>query len=258
MSTPNRLAFFTAILALSVASALVRGQSPEFTYSGAHGPAHWSETPGWEACGTAGTRQSPIAIDHVVVDRALHPLQLDARPTPEALINNGHTVEEEYEAGSTLTLDGVRFELAQFHFHSPSEHTVHGKHAALELHAVFNDPASMRKVVIAQLFATGASSPFLADLLSGGLPRKIEEKITAPRQINVAGAFVDLAHYYTYDGSLTTPPCTETVTWFVLQREGHLSKEQATAFHQVLGDDARPVQHLNHRTVRATPEATSE
>ena len=241
-------------VALSIAPAIARGQSTEFRYSGDHGPSHWSETPGWETCAgtTSGARQSPIDIDQVTADRTLAPLRVRAQATPVALVNNGHTVEEEYAPGSVVIVGGASFELAQFHFHSPAEHTVHGRHDALELHAVFAEPRSSKKVVIAQLYGVGGSNPFLARLLAERLPTKVGEHVENAHRVNVADAFVSLAHYFTYDGSLTTPPCSETVTWFVLEREGHLSQEQAKAFHDVLGANARPIQGINHRTVRAT------
>jgi carbonic anhydrase len=257
MHACRRIVIATAVAALAIAPAALRGQSAEFTYSGQHGPAHWAHTPGWEACaGAAGARQSPIAIGHVTVDSTLTPLQLTAHETPVALVNNGHTVEEEYEPGSVVTVGDVPFELAQFHFHAPSEHTIHGRHDALELHAVFAEHDSPRRVVIAQLFTLGTMNPFLAQLLAEGLPARAGDHVAPARQINVAEAFADVGHYYTYEGSLTTPPCSETVTWFVLQREAQLSREQAKAFQAVLGSNARPLQRLNQRTVRATPTST--
>jgi carbonic anhydrase len=255
MRTVQPIVIASVVAVLSIAPAIARGQHSEFGYSGDHGPSHWSETPGWEACaGTAASaRQSPVDIDHVTIDQTLTPLQLRLRPTPVALVNNGHTVEEEYAPGSAVTVGGVSFELAQFHFHSPAEHTLHGRHDPLELHAVFAEPQSSRKVVIAQLYSVGSRSPFLARLLAEHLPAKAGEHVETTHRINVADAFVSLARYYTYEGSLTTPPCSESVTWFVLEKEAHLSEEQASAFHAVLGSNARPVQTLNHRSVRATP-----
>jgi carbonic anhydrase len=257
MPTIQRIVMASVVVVLSIAPAIVRGQHAEFAYSGDHGPTHWSETPGWETCaGTAAdAHQSPIDIVQVTIDKTLTPLQVRAQPTPVALVNNGHTVEEEYAPGSAVAVGGVSFELAQFHFHSPAEHTLHGRHDSLELHAVFAEPRSSRKVVIAQLYSIGSRSPFLARLLAERLPAKAGEHVETSRRINVADAFVSLARYYTYDGSLTTPPCSESVTWFVLEREAHLSEEQASAFHAVLGDNARPVQGLNHRSVRATPSS---
>src|SRR5436190_6276406 len=194
--------------------------APEFAYSGDNGPGFWGAMPGWEACaGTSRTqRQSPIDVDHVVFDRHLGPLPLRLNETPLALTNNGHTIEEEYEPGSSLTVNGVVYGLTQFHFHTLSEHTVAGRHTAMELHAVFADPASDKKAVVGQLFVIGKTNRFIAELLTHGLPAKSGDEVSVPSQmINVAGGITNTSQYYTYPGSLTTPPCTETVMWFVLQ-----------------------------------------
>jgi carbonic anhydrase len=239
----------------TVLSAGADTSAPEFAYSGDNGPGFWGETPGWEAC--AGTspaqRQSPIDIGHVVFDRHLRPLSLRLHETPLALTNNGHTIEEEYEPGSSLTVNGVVYGLSQFHFHSLSEHTVAGRHAALELHAVFADPASDNKAVVGQLFVIGKSNRFIAELLTHGLPMKSGDEVTVPSQmINVAAALTSTSRYYTYPGSLTTPACTETVTWFVLHEYAQLSREQFDAFRHILGNNFRPLQKRNGRTIRST------
>lgn len=234
---------------------------PEFAYSGDNGPGFWGETPGWEACaGTSRTqRQSPIDIDNIVLDRRLARLQLLLHETPLALTNNGHTIEEEYEPGSSLTVNGVVYGLSQFHFHSLSEHTVAGQHAAMELHAVFADPASNNKAVVGQLFVTGKTNRFIADLLSHGLPVKSGDDVNVPSQmINVADALTNTSRYYTYAGSLTTPPCTETVTWFVLHEYAQMSSEQDEAFRHILGNNFRPVQMRNGRTIRSTERDVDE
>ena len=232
----STLAFAVSVGVLSlwegrgtVLSAGANTSAPEFAYSGDNGPGFWAETPGWEACaGTSRTqRQSPIDIDHLVFDRHLGPLQLRLHETPLALTNNGHTIEEEYEPGSSLTVNGVVYGLSQFHFHTLSEHTVAGRHAAMELHAVFADPASDNKAVVGQLFVIGRTNRFVAELLTHGLPTKSGDEVNVPSQmINVAGALTDTSRYYTYPGSLTTPPCTETVTWFVLHKYAQLSSVQ--------------------------------
>jgi carbonic anhydrase len=228
---------------------------PEFTYSGDSGPGFWGETPGWEACGgTAPTaRQSPVNIDSVVVDRHLGPLHLQLHETPLALINNGHTIEEEYEPGSQIILNGVAYDLTQFHFHTLSEHTVAGHHGAMELHAVFADPGSSNKAVVGMLFVIGKSNRFLDRLLAHGLPKKSGEVVDVPsEEINLADALTNTSRYYTYPGSLTTPPCSETVTWFVLHDYAQLSSAQLEAFRGILGNDFRPLQKRNGRVIRST------
>src|SRR5258705_10231364 len=200
----------------------------EFGYSGNNGPGFWAETPGWEACaGTAASeRQSPIDIDQVVADRHLRRLRAELNQTPVALINNGHTIEEEHEPGSSLIVDAVRYDLAQFHFHSLSEHTVRGTHGVMELHVVFADPASDKKAVIGMLYTIGRKNAFLSGLLANGLPQKSGDEVDVPsRLVNVADALTDTSQYYTYPGSLTTPPCSETVTWFVLKGRAELSED---------------------------------
>jgi carbonic anhydrase len=247
------------VMAVAIGGAALAGsasaESDEFGYSGDKGPGFWGETPGWEACaGTAATeRQSPIDIDHVVADRHLRRLQVELEETPVALTNNGHTIEEEYEPGSSLTVDGVLYDLTQFHFHTLSEHTVHGRHGVMELHAVFADPRSDKKAVIGMLYTIGRKNAFLSELLANGLPRKTGDEVTVPSQfVNLADALTDTSRYYTYPGSLTTPPCSETVTWFVLKGLAELSEDQFEAFRHILGNNFRPLQEANHRVVHAT------
>ena len=182
-------ALFIGIATMSLAhdgAALSASESaaPEFGYSGDNGPGFWGETQGWEACaGTSRTqRQSPIDIDLAVVDRHLGPLQLRLRETPLALTNNGHTIEEEYEPGSSLTVNRVVYGLSQFHFHTLSEHTVAGRHAAMELHAVFADPASENKAVVGQLFVIGKPNRFVAGLLTHGLPARSGDEVNIRRR----------------------------------------------------------------------------
>ena len=238
-----------------VLSAGADSSAPEFAYSGDNGPGFWGGTPGWEACGgTSRTqRQSPIDIDHAVLDRRLGPLDLQLHETALALTNNGHTIEEEYEPGSSLTVNGVVYGLSQFHFHTLSEHTVAGRPAVMELHAVFTDPASDNKAVVGQLFVIGKTNRFVAELLTHGLPTKSGDEVNVPSQmINVAGALTNTSRYYTYPGSLTTPPCTETVTWFVLHDYAQLASEQFDAFRHILGNNFRPLQKQNGRTILST------
>ena len=248
-------------LAIAVIALAGTSHADEFGYSGDNGPGFWGETPGWEACAaTAATeRQSPIDIEHAVGDRHLRSLELDLHDTPLALVNNGHTIEEEYEPGSSLSVNGVLYGLTQFHFHTLSEHTVHGRHGVMELHAVFADPGSDKKAVIGVLYTIGHENKFLAKLLTTGLPEKSGDEIDEPsRSVNVADALTDTSQYYTYPGSLTTPPCSETVTWFVLKRRAQLSEDQFEAFRHILGNDFRPLQKLNHRVVHATVGAGRE
>ena len=118
---------------------------------------------------------------------------------------------------------------------------------------MFADPASNNKAVVGQLFVIGRANRFVAELLAHGLPTKSGEGVNDPTQmINVADALTKTSRDYTYPGSLTTPPCTETVTWFVLHEYAQLSSEQLDAFRHILGNNFRPLQKQNGRTILST------
>jgi len=242
-----------ALLASALTAATARAD--EFFYSGDHGPGFWGETPGWEACARStepGARQTPIDLRDATPDAKLQPLALHLEKTEISLVDNGHTIEQEFENGSHLELDGAEYELTQFHFHTLSEHTLDGHRGVMELHAVFKNKKDNSLAVVGELYDIGTSSPFLEKLLAAGLPTKAGEKVHSAQAIDLAEGLTDPGAYYTYAGSLTTPPCSETVTWFVLKHPATLSAAQFEAFNRVLGDNFRPLQERNGRIVRST------
>lgn len=242
-----------AVITLGVAAA--GAQSVEFEYSGDTGPGFWDELEGSAACGRTteeGARQSPIDLTRVRTDRSLRPLQLHLVPGEISLINNGHVIEQEHHNGSYLLLDGVAFELLQFHFHTLSEHAVDGRRGMLELHAVFRDQTSGQLAVIGQIFRLGRPSGFLAKLIDAGLPEKAGDHVESHDEIDLAHGFRSTRSYYRYAGSLTTPPCGEVVTWLVLQEQATVSEEQFEAFNGIMGNNFRPLQERNGRVIRAT------
>jgi len=222
-----------------------------FSYSGDNGPGFWVGIN--PACGSAPiARQSPVDIVGAVVNPRLGALMLFLDETSFTLENNGHTVEAVPHVGETLTLDGVPFTLQQFHFHTLSEHKISGKYADMELHAVFMDPDKNLAVIGVQ-YKIGRTNPFLGKLITAGLPRKTTSPNVMIEGLNLAEGLTSTASYYTYPGSLTTPPCTENVTWIVLKQKAQMSEEQFEAFRSILGDDFRPIQELNGRTISMTP-----
>jgi carbonic anhydrase len=226
-------------------------RSSEFSYSGGTGPGYWGELdPAWEDC-EVNARQSPINIEQSTTDPNLGPLVLNLHGTKVNLINNGHTIEQEYEPGSTLMFEGVVYELLQFHFHTLSEHAIEGKRGEMELHAVFRNPESGNLAVIGQIYKLGKENEFLK-AFDQMLPRHEGEHSTSEMEINVDEAFKDGPGYFTYPGSLTTPPCSPIVNWIVLKKRATMSEEQLNRFVSILGNNFRPVQPLNGRTVRAS------
>jgi len=222
-----------------------------FSYSGDTGPGYWEEIN--SACATTATsRQSPIDINRVQVDRSLPALNTDLSATSFTVTNPGYTIKATPDTAGKLTLNGTTYTLLQFHLHTLSEHTIKGNHGVMELHAVFQDENS-NLAVIGVLYRIGKPNRFLGRLLSAGLPEKSTSDPITVNDLNLANAFTDLSSYYTYPGSLTTPPCSENVTWLVLKQQAELSSSQYEQFRKVLGNDFRPAQARNGRIVRATP-----
>jgi carbonic anhydrase len=229
----------------------------EFHYNGDDGPGYWGElSPDWQACSgmSEESHQSPIAISRVRVDRSLGSLDLETHPASIDIFNNGHTIEQHYDGtGSLITFEGVDYELEQFHFHTLSEHTVGGLHGVMELHAVFQEPGDGNYLVVGMLYEVGKrDDPFIQTLIDAGLPEKNGDAITTSQQIDLADALTSTKHYYTYEGSLTTPPCSETVTWVVLAKPAKIGQEQSQEFRRILGNNFRPTQALNDRVVRGS------
>lgn len=219
---------------------------PDFAYSGANGPEQWSELRAeWILCG-AGQEQSPVNIAGAVQSTNPVELMLDYHETPAVLLNNGHTWELEYHEGSSLTLSGQTYELAQFHFHAPSEHAINGQLADMEIHLVHRR-ADGALAVIGILINAGDENAFLAQFW-GDFPAT-EGEVEEEYDVNIADIFPNNFSYYTYEGSLTTPPCSEIVTWIVMTTPIEASQAQINALKATFGDNARPVQPLNGRTI---------
>lgn len=246
------LAALAALVMPTVASGSV---AEHFQYTGDNGPAFWSElnAPTWEDCADDG--QSPVNLGtRATVDPNLEPLELVLEETPMHLLNNGHAIEAEYEDGSTLTIEGTEYDLLQFHFHTLAEHTVRGVRLPMEMHAVFKDPVSGNLAVVGLFFRIGQSSAFLDGLITAGLPEK-ENDTTTVGTVDVADVLTPAAtsSYYRYAGSLTTPPCSEIVTWTVLESPATMSNGQFRAFQDVMGNNFRPIQGKHGRPITVTP-----
>jgi len=224
--------------------------APHWTYEGEHGPTHWGSLEAdFETC-KLGKHQSPIDIRGAKAV-ALPAIQFAYEPSPLKLIDNGHTVQVTYAPGSFISVGDQKYELQQFHFHHPAEEKVNGKPYPLVAHLVHKN-AEGKLAVVAVLLAEGRASPFVENLWKY-LPAE-EGKEVAPEgvTVDVASLLPAKRGYYTFTGSLTTPPCTEGVTWFVLKTPVQVSKGQVDAFAKKYPHNARPVQPLNGRVVQMT------
>lgn len=225
---------------------------PAWSYSGPTGPEHWKDVgPEAAVCGL-GKHQSPIDIRDPVRSH-LSPIEFHYAVSPLRVIDNGHTIMVSYASGSSIVVDGESYELQQFHFHKPSEEHLNGRGFPLVVHLVHKN-AQGKLAVIAVLMKVGAPNTLLAAVWAH-LPatRNVE---SAPSGVSVdASELLPLKRgYYTFTGSLTTPPCTEDVTWFVLKTPGELSASQLMVFGNRYAHNARPVQPLNDRVVRESTD----
>jgi carbonic anhydrase len=231
---------------------VVRPQEPQHTehtwdYGEAHGPGHWGELkPEFAPCKN-GHHQSPVDIRNPQ-KADLPPILFDYKPSPLDIIDNGHTIMINYAPGSSITVGGKKYTLKQFHFHRPSEEKINGKSYEMTVHFVHADDEG-KLAVIAVLLQKGQENP-LVDELWNDLPKEKEkEEILNNVRIDAAGLLPTDRGYYTFDGSLTTPPCSEHVTWFVLKHSVTVSNTEIEQFSKLYRNDARPTQPLYDRVV---------
>jgi len=225
-----------------------------WSYSGRTGPAKWAALESdYSACGI-GKLQSPIDIrDSVARKGALPAIVFDYKPSPLKIVDNGHTIQVDYAPGSFITVEDKRYELVQFHFHKPSEEKINGKGAAMVAHLVHRN-ADGNLAVVAVLLKTGHVNKLVETLWKNLPPEKERETAVEGIQVNAADLLpATTAAYYTFTGSLTTPPCTEGVTWFVLKTPASVSNSEVARFAQLYPMNARPTQPLNGREIRTTP-----
>lgn len=232
-----------SLAALGLSLALFgSAHAANWGYEGNHGPEHWGEFA--SEC-AQGKNQSPIDI-HSATQAELAKLQLDYQGKVVALTNNGHTLQTSIEGENVLTIDGKAFALKQFHFHTPSENHVDGKSYPLEAHYVHADEQG-NLAVVAVFFEQGKANPALANLLENVPERDQNVAIRAPFDANAL--IPSDKDYYRFNGSLTTPPCSEGVRWLVIKDPQSISAEQIAQFEHVMGENNRPVQPLNARMV---------
>lgn len=223
------------------------GKGVHWSYEGHEGPAHWGElSKDYQAC-MAGKKQSPIDIS-AAETAELAAIEFNYTASHIDLINNGHTIQMNYGGDSKITVAGKSYKLLQFHFHSPSEHTINGKPADMVAHLV-HQAENGQLGVIGVLMNKGADNKTIAALWKH-LPTKSGDHKKAKVDINVADLLPADRRYFNYSGSLTTPPCSEGVNWMVLRQPVEVSAEQLAAFNKLFAQSVRPVQPLHDRVVK--------
>jgi carbonic anhydrase len=225
-------------------------KAPHWEYRGEHGPAHWAELgPAFQGCAT-GRAQSPIDIRSAEA-APLPALAFSYGRVAPAIVNNGHTIQVNVRPGESLRIGDHAYELVQFHFHTPSEERVNGKASAMVAHFVHRD-AEGRLGVLAALIEPGKPNPGFDAILSH-LPARAGETLTVEGlELDLAALLPAERRYYDFDGSLTTPPCSENVHWMVLTQPVTVSPDAIRRFRKLYPTNARPVQPLNGRMVRVS------
>jgi len=216
-------------------------------YSGEAGPDNWSKVSADNLMCALGRNQSPIDLSDLT-DAVLKPFQLAYEAGASEVVNNGHTIQVNYASGSRLTVAGRTFELKQFHFHAPSENRIAGKAFPMEGHLVHADQDG-NLAVLAVMFIEGAANPVLEKVWAA-MPPKAGDKNPLAAGTNAAGLLPRNRDYYRFNGSLTTPPCSEGVLWMVVKTPTTVSRAQIEQFRKTVGfANNRPVQPLNARPV---------
>ncbi len=230
----------------SLVSAATR-QEVQWGYIGENGSEKWGNlSPEFQLCKT-GIQQSPINLQGGIASE-LSPIEIDYKESPLRIFNNGHTIQVNYEPGSSIKLDGQTFNLVQFHFHDPSEHTIEQKPFDMELHLVHRNEAGVL-AVIGVLLKQGQHNAALQPIWDAFPTRNEPEKIVNTVKVNAEELLPLDRKVYRYFGSLTTPPCSQGVNWIVMQQPVELSQDQIQRFADLISIDARPLQPLNNRFV---------
>ncbi|MGD1865747.1 MAG: carbonic anhydrase [Phormidesmis sp.] len=220
-----------------------------WSYQAETGPDFWADLDAGFATCASGKSQSPIDLGGAEDADLLNP-EFHYEPVPLNLLNNGHTVQVPYAPGSYVLLDGTRYDLLQFHFHSPSEHTIGGRAEDAELHLVHQNEVGELAVVAVLLHADTGSDTVAYQPISQNLPLKAGDKIRTGKTINAEALLPSRTTTYRYIGSLTTPPCSESVIWLVMSHPILLSEAQLARYEKLLNHNNRPLQVLNERTIR--------
>lgn len=238
-------------------SASTSARPVHWGYDGDSGPTNWATlTPVYALCGE-GKNQSPINIvksdakggTSWKFDYKTTSLRIAHNEHMDDIIDNGHTIQVTVDEGSTFTFGDKPFDLKQFHFHTPSEHTIDGQHAPMEMHMV-HQSTDGSLAVVGILFKEGQMPNENFAKIIANLPNaKGESKHITDASLELKVHLPADNYAYHYMGSLTTPPCSEGVQWMVLRDPVTLTADQIAEFSKRIGPNNRPTQSVNERSV---------
>jgi carbonic anhydrase len=221
-------------------------EGAHWSYEGVGGPAKWGDLDAANKACAVGLQQSPIDIEGTIKSQ-LPVLKLNWGKSADTIVNNGHTIQINFAEGSTLMLGDVKYKLLPVHFHRPSEHMIAGKSFPMEAHFVHRADSGALAVV-GVLMSTGKPNAAFAKVIAT-MPAKEGPPVKADPGFNPNDMLPKKLTYYRYPGSLTTPPCAETVEWLLLTNPITVAESDVAAFAKLYPLNARPVQRDNRRYV---------
>jgi len=240
----NRRGFIVGLMTCPICAGLAMAEStPQWVYEGKDGVADWGKLDKkFEACGI-GSEQSPVDLTRPIT-AAVGPLRIDWKAEAFDIENNGHTIEAEGHAMGGILLDGKPFELKQFHFHHPSEHALGGARTEMEAHFVHANEAG-KLAVVGVLMKAGPRNAGFAAIMAAAPKTEGKQALTKP--LNPRGLLPRDRTRFRYEGSLTTPPCSEIVDWNVFEEPIHVAAADIEAFKAIFPMNARPLQAMGRR-----------
>ena len=242
--TLNRRRLLAGLLACPICTTLARASDgPHWQYEGHGGAEEWANLDsGFKAC-AVGSEQSPIDLSNAI-KAGIDAIKLDWKPQPFKVANNGHTIQLSAAPGSSMTIGKEKYDLLQFHFHTPSEHALGGKRTAMEVHFVHGQPKG-RLAVVGALMTAGKKNAAFGAVMQAAPRTEGETTLAAaldPRQFLPTSKSL-----FRYEGSLTTPPCSEVVDWAVYEHSIEVAAADIQAFKAIFPMNARPLQSINRR-----------
>jgi carbonic anhydrase len=240
----NRRGFLAGVVACPICAGLALAEgAAHWTYEGHGGAEEWGKLDSkFEAC-AVGSQQSPMDLRDPV-KAEVGALKIDWKPEAFSVANNGHTIQANVAGKSGLSLDGRDYELKQFHFHTPSEHALDGKRTQMEVHFV-HAHASGGLLVVGMFMTPGAKHEGFAAIMAAAPKTEGAQTLAAP--LDLFAFLPKESARYRYEGSLTTPPCSEVVDWNVLAEPIEVAAEDIDAFKAIFPMNARPLQPANRR-----------
>lgn len=223
----------------------------EWTYGEDAGPENWgSLDPAFQTCAD-GTEQSPINLEFSEVTESSdrERVELNYQAGEFSLANDGHTLmAHAAKPDNVLSIEDNNYKLMQFHFHTPSEHQFNGEHYEMELHLVHQNKEG-ELAVAGIMIKEGAENETLMPVWNKFPKEETDSNIPVENLIDVQELLPEDADLFHYNGSLTTPPCSEQVKWMIYEKPISMSSEQIKQFQNIFGENHRPVQSLNDREV---------